>query len=104
MMKNGAINSSKRACKILAERKLLSAVTVLQRDENWYFSIFIYLIINKLSFKKWHWKVPYSPQSYRNALLDNVLRLFFGVAGTVPGQFLTILSNAKNIERKKKYV
>lgn len=51
MMKNDAINSSKRACKILAERKLLSAVTVLQRDENWYFSIFIYLIINKLSFK-----------------------------------------------------
>lgn len=61
MMKNGAINSSKRACKILAERKLLSAVPGLTRDENWYFSIYIYMIINKLSFKKWHWKVPYSP-------------------------------------------
>lgn len=60
-MKNGAINSSKKACKILAERKLLSAVPGLTRDENWYFSIFIYLIINKLSFKKWHWKVPLSP-------------------------------------------
>lgn len=90
--------------KILAERKFLSAVTGLIRDKNDDFSKFKTLIIRNLIFKISLWRIPYSPQSYRNALLDNVLRLFFGVAGTVPGQFLTILSNAKNIERKKKYV
>ena len=50
-------------CKIFAESKLLSAVTVLTRDKNSDFSKIKYLIINKLIFKKRQWKVPYFPHT-----------------------------------------
>ena len=59
------MKSSKKACKIFAESKLLSAVTGLKRDENLHFSIFKYLTINKLIFQKRHWKVPYFPQKQK---------------------------------------
>lgn len=98
------MKSSKKACKIFAESKLLSAVTVLTRDKNSDFSKIKYLIINKLIFKKRHWKVPYFPQKHYKALKFNNLYDFKKINGTVSGQLTTFLSNAKNIERKKKYV
>ncbi len=51
----------KKSRKTFAESKLLSAVTVLQRDKKRHFLNFIYLIINNLIFKNWHWKVPHFP-------------------------------------------
>ncbi len=53
---------AKKSRKTFAESKLLSAVTVLQRDKKRHLLNFIYLIINNLIFKNWHWKVPLSPQ------------------------------------------
>lgn len=65
MSKNSINYTGENCCKMFAESKLLSAVTVLQRDEKRHFSIFKSLTINNLIFKNWLWKFPYFPQGKR---------------------------------------
>lgn len=68
MSKKRTCLTVKKRCKTFAESKLLSAVTVLQRDKKRHFSNFIYLIINNLIFKNWHWKGLALSASKKSAL------------------------------------
>ena len=49
-------------------------------------------------------RIPYFPQKHYKTLKFNNLYDYKKINGTVSGQLTTFLSNAKNIERKKKYV